>query len=100
MTRVTLTRETKVSSHPGGAVGKLNSVIHCLLSHHKVVSACLGAALSIVGGDGPHAKINRRRNSWGSSGYDSAFNAGSARLIPDWGTKIPHAEQCGQKLKA
>ena len=71
-----------MSSHPGGAVGKLNSVIHCLLSHHKVVSACLGAAFSIVGGDGPHAKINRRRNSWGSSGYDSAFQCRECTFDP------------------
>ena len=24
-------------------------------------------------------------------------NAGGAGLIPGWGTKIPHARQCGQK---
>ena len=28
-----------------------------------------------------------------------AFNAGDGFSILDWGTKIPHASQCGQKIK-
>ena len=27
------------------------------------------------------------------------FNTGDMGLIPDWGTKLPHAAQCGQKFK-
>ena len=27
------------------------------------------------------------------------FTAGGWGSIPDWGTKIPHAAQCGQKKK-
>ena len=29
----------------------------------------------------------------------SPSNAGSVGSIPGWGTKIPHATRCGQKLK-
>ena len=28
-----------------------------------------------------------------------ASNAGGMGLIPDWGTKIPHAMQCAQQLQ-
>ena len=34
---------------------------------------------------------------WRSSGRLRASNAGDTGLIPDRGTKIPHAAWCGQK---